>query len=134
MSTPCTIGSVTFTYPLIRVNPDDPVILGSDVRTKDGNMVSLEYESPVQDMVEKLIFDWEPWSNVASLKAMCKSGGSYSANLGDGSVTVRFARANGVTNVKHSYLNNDKRALHPQVHSKRQDRWTGELNLIIEAP
>lgn len=128
-------GSVEFEFELTRVNPDDPVVLGSDERACDGTMISLVYEEPVQDRIEKVIFDWEPWATVAALKAMAASFSTFTINFtGSGpTAQARFQHPNGLTGVKHSYYS-EKQSAYPGVVNKRQDRWYGEMNLIIEAP
>ncbi|MBI4962503.1 MAG: hypothetical protein HY913_04440 [Desulfomonile tiedjei] len=80
----------------------------------------------------KLVFEWVPMSDVATLYSYWKSGNSYSANLENsgGSVTVRFAAKDGVANVKHQAWGDD--VVHAQIEGDILDLYTGELNLIIE--
>lgn len=127
------IGSVTYTYPLKWINKNVPVTLGSDVRTRSGNLVMLRPVNVSQDYIcAKLVFEWVPMSDVATLYSYWKSGNSYSANLENsgGSVTVRFAAKDGVANVKHQAWGDD--VVHAQIEGDILDLYTGELNLIIE--
>lgn len=130
-----TVGSVNLRYPLARQNPNEPVVLGSDTMVCDGSTVTLEYENPVQDMRVKYIFNWESLATVLALQALWKAGGSYSVSpegTGGPTFNARFARQKGVDGVKNVAFG--ERAIHSAISGNHNDAYTGEINLIIEAP
>lgn len=126
-----TVGSVTFTYALKWTNKNEPTVVGSETRTRSGDMVLIRTQSPSQKFREAhLIFEWATRAQVTALMKMWKAGGSYSANFeGNHSYTVRFAAQNGVANVKHQAWGDD--VVHAAVEGYETDLYTGELNLII---
>ena len=128
------IGPVTFPYPLMWANKNDPVVIGSSRRTRGGNVVTLTGENPSQSHRRaKLYFAWLPWSSLETLKSMWRLGGTYSADFeGEGDTyTVRFDPDKGVVDWKHEVRGD--RAVHARyAGAAHNDIYGGELNLIIE--
>ena len=126
------IGGVTFTYPLWWVDKDLPVVVGSDTRTRSGNLVSLRGENTSQDFrIAVVRFEWTPRASVDTLQAYWQGGGQYSADfdgLGE-THTVRFLAKNGVENVTHEVWGDQ--TVHAYVAGHPTDLYRGTLNLII---
>jgi hypothetical protein len=130
------IGSVIFRDPLMWLNKNDPVIMGVDIRARDGSLIKIRTDASQADQPAKLKYDRVTFAQLETLKYYWRMGGTYSADFeGEGEVyTIRFAAKDGVTwknmpfgdNAVHSRLQDS------QGNSYRTDRYTGELNVIIE--
>lgn len=131
MANTCYIGSVTFTYPLKWIGKGDVVVLGSDTRTRSGNLVMLRGVASQQYVEVKLLFEWATYSQVTALKQLWKSGATVAADIEASGTTVNltFAAKNGVANVKHAAWGDD--SVHHDVQGQATDIYNGELNVII---
>lgn len=127
------IGAVTFPYPLKWINKARPVVLGSDTRTRAGDIVSIEVDSAdiTQDRSVTLAFEWVPWTTVEALYSMWMAGGTYTLDPEDtgDTYTVRFQRKNGVTVPVSTAFGQD--VVKAQLDGEETDLYDGELNLII---
>ncbi|MFH0821512.1 MAG: hypothetical protein V2B18_02085 [Pseudomonadota bacterium] len=126
------IGSVQLAYPLRWINKDEPVVLGSETRTRDGNLVVLRPETSSQRYRKaRLVFEWTPWASVRTFMNMWRSGDEFEMDPeGTGeSHRIRFASQAGVTGVKHQIWGDDVVKAHAD--GGPVDLYTGELNVII---
>lgn len=125
------IGSATLEYAAFHIDRDAPVVIGSDVRTRTGDMVMIRVANPSQkNRTAKVKIDWAPWSVWRKLYAMWRAGGLYSASFdNETSYSVRFAAQNGVVLPQH--VDSGEEIVHSVVENTYSDAFNGEVNLII---
>jgi len=126
------IGSVTFDFQLQWIDKAKPTVMGSDTRTRSGNLVMLRGESTSQSYKEaKVRYKFAPRADIETLMGYWRAGGSHSADIEDTgtTVTVMFAAANGVEDPQHAAWGDD--VVHANVAGELTDLYNGILNLII---
>ena len=127
------IGDVQFPTPLEWTNKGAELIIGGSQRTVSGNLVTVTVENPSQKYIEAHVtFTWIPLASVQTLIDYWASGETYQADIEDtGEVrTVRFHPLNGVVKWKHQHGLDE---IHSVAAGEDGDRYSGELNLIIES-
>jgi len=110
----------------IRLNKDQPAVLGSDVRCVSGKVVSTRVSSPTQDLEVYYRFQWASWTEVQSL---------YSSMLAGTAVTILsqsvIIAVDGISDVKHQGFGDE---FDPSDFTGQDtDLWTGRIKGYIKA-
>jgi hypothetical protein len=128
-----TLGAISFWQPLVWKNKSKPVVIGSDVRARDGEIISIRGTDITQHQYATLAYEWEPWSTVVTLRTYWAAGGTYTMKPEDGATTytVRFQAQDGVTEPKHVAFGTD--VAPDAMAGTYLDYWSGEINVVIIA-
>lgn len=113
------------------INKGELVSLGSDTLTRSGNVVMLRGSADVDaPILCKAKFEWEPFATVTMLRAMARTGETYTANIEDNGTThqIEFAK-DAVTSVKSTAYGDD--IVHSHLTGHHTDLYDGELSFYI---
>lgn len=123
------LGGVTFPRSLKWLRVPQKIV-GTDVETRDGSIVSIRVKTPSTDSFLSLVFDRVPWSTVETLMGMAETSSTFTLkpeNSVSTTYTVRFSDK-GVSDVESMAFG---KALYPSaVEGYATDLWKGILNLI----
>ena len=128
----CYVGAVTFSKPTVWVDKEAPVVIGSDTRTRTGDMVSVRVTASQDFRTATVRFRWATYAQVQTIMGYWQNGGTYSLKPEDTDATiytVRFRAADGVTGVQHEAWGQE--APKDKIAGTPTDLWRGEMNVIL---